>query len=113
MSPNPLLQQHHLLRLPESRSVEPVEAATTAARDRHADVVDDEAVGGDRVVVVLLELHDERRSQRESGGRRERVEVEALEAPGVVGEAGGYSQTEARLRLNLAGQTQVALSFWR
>lgn len=26
--------------------------------------------------------------------------------------SGGYSQTEARLRLNLAGQTQVALSFW-
>jgi subtilisin family serine protease len=26
--------------------------------------------------------------------------------------SGGYSQTEARLRLNLAGQTQVNLSFW-
>jgi subtilisin family serine protease len=28
------------------------------------------------------------------------------------GTSGGYSQTEARLRLNLSGQTQVALSFW-
>ncbi len=26
--------------------------------------------------------------------------------------SGGFSQTEARLRLNLSGQTQVALSFW-
>jgi subtilisin family serine protease len=26
--------------------------------------------------------------------------------------SGGFNQTEARLRLNLAGQTQVALSFW-
>jgi len=26
--------------------------------------------------------------------------------------SGGYSQTEARLRLDLSGQTQVALSFW-
>lgn len=28
------------------------------------------------------------------------------------GTSGGYSQTEARLRLNLSGQTQVNLSFW-
>lgn len=28
------------------------------------------------------------------------------------GTSGGYSQTEARLRLNLAGQTQVNFSFW-